>query len=168
MNQTIKTLKERDAINAKGKVVDYFAKTDNEQLKGVVVTPEQINRGSIPLFVENSFRYSTAAFSHLLIRLKDGTDVSEDFEVRSYDNLQVADEDIAKVLKNAGVTSTVPFTVVVPKGLDYLEYFNKYIFEGLDLYFSFDEGIHHLEGTDSHTSETKIGLVLGNAYEMKD
>ncbi|MDQ8819870.1 GbpC/Spa domain-containing protein [Streptococcus ruminantium] len=120
------------------KTYSYTAVTDNNQYKSLKATQAEILKGFLPLVDDPQDNTVLFDFSTLKTTLADGRDVSSDFEVRSYDSLEKADAEVAAILKAAGISPDGYFSVVVPKGLDFEGYFNKYVFTGLNLFHTFD------------------------------
>ncbi|RRN51158.1 LPXTG cell wall anchor domain-containing protein [Streptococcus suis] len=120
------------------KTYSYTAVTDNNQYKSLKATQAEILKGFLPLVDDPQDNTVLFDFSTLKTTLADGRDVSSDFEVRSYDSLEKADTEVAAILKAAGISPDGNFSVVVPKGLDFEGYFNKYMFTGLNLFHTFD------------------------------
>ncbi|CYV45464.1 SspB-related isopeptide-forming adhesin [Streptococcus suis] len=120
------------------KTYSYTAVTDNNQYKSMKATQAEILKGFLPLVDDPQDNTVLFDFSTLKTTLADGRDVSYDFEVRSYDSLEKADAEVAAILKAAGISPDGNFSVVVPKGLDFEGYFNKYVFTGLNLFHTFD------------------------------
>ncbi|HFI0666720.1 TPA: GbpC/Spa domain-containing protein [Streptococcus suis] len=120
------------------KTYSYTAVTDNNQYKSLKATQAEILKGFLPLVDDPQDNTVLFDFSTLKITLADGRDVSSDFEVRSYDSLEKADVEVVAILKAARISPDGNFSVVVPKGLDFEGYFNKYVFTGLNLFHTFD------------------------------
>lgn len=120
------------------KTYSYTAVTDNNQYKSLKATQAEILKGFLPLVDDPQDNTVLFDFSTLKTTLADGRDVSSDFEVRSYDSLEKADAEVAAILKAAGISPDGYFSFVVPKGLDFEGYFNKYVFTGLNLFHTFD------------------------------
>ncbi|HEM3467390.1 TPA: LPXTG cell wall anchor domain-containing protein [Streptococcus suis] len=120
------------------KTYSYTAVTDNNQYKSLKATQAEILKGFLPLVDDPQDNTVLFDFSTLKTTLADGRDVSSDFEVRSYESLEKADAEVAAILKAAGISPDGYFSVVVPKGLDFEGYFNKYVFTGLNLFHTFD------------------------------
>ncbi|WP_330849334.1 SspB-related isopeptide-forming adhesin, partial [Streptococcus suis] len=120
------------------KTYSYTAVTDNNQYKGLKATQGEIFKGFLPLVDDPQDNTVLFDFSTLKTTLADGRDVSSDFEVRSYESLEKADAEVVAILKAARISPDGYFSVVVPKGLDFEGYFNKYVFTGLNLFHTFD------------------------------
>ncbi|HEM5124614.1 TPA: LPXTG cell wall anchor domain-containing protein [Streptococcus suis] len=120
------------------KTYSYTAVTDNNQYKGLKATQAEILKGFLPLVDDPQDNTVLFDFSTLKTTLSDGRDVSSDFEVRYYDSLEKADVEVVAILKAARISPDGNFSVVVPKGLDFEGYFNKYVFTGLNLFHTFD------------------------------
>ncbi|HFU4004274.1 TPA: SspB-related isopeptide-forming adhesin [Streptococcus suis] len=120
------------------KTYSYTAVTDNNQYKGLKATQGEIFKGFLPLVDDPQDNTVLFDFSTLKATLADGRDVSSDFEVRSYESLEKADAEVVAILKATGISPDGNFSVVVPKGLDFEGYFNKYVFTGLNLFHTFD------------------------------
>ncbi|MGQ7328878.1 SspB-related isopeptide-forming adhesin [Streptococcus suis] len=120
------------------KTYSYTAVTDNNQYKGLKATQGEIFKGFLPLVDDPQDNTVLFDFSTLKTTLVDGRDVSSDFEVRSYESLEKADAEVVAILKAARISPDGYFSVVVPKGLDFEGYFNKYVFTGLNLFHTFD------------------------------
>ncbi|MFM0842243.1 SspB-related isopeptide-forming adhesin [Streptococcus suis] len=143
------------------KTYSYTAVTDNNQYKGLKATQGEIFKGFLPLVDDPQDNTVLFDFSTLKTTLADGRDVSSDFEVRSYDSLEKADAEVVAILKAAGISPDGNFSVVVPKGLDFEGYFNKYMFTGLNLFHTFDIKTGDYTGDFSN----KVWQVdFGNGY----
>lgn len=143
------------------KTYSYTAVTDNNQYKSLKATQAEILKGFLPLVDDPQDNTVLFDFSTLKTTLADGRDVSSDFEVRSYDSLEKADAEVVAILKAAGISPDGNFSVVVPKGLDFEGYFNKYMFTGLNLFHTFDIKTGDYTGDFSN----KVWQVdFGNGY----
>ncbi|HEM5172731.1 TPA: LPXTG cell wall anchor domain-containing protein [Streptococcus suis] len=143
------------------KTYSYTAVTDNNQYKGLKATQGEILKGFLPLVDDPQDNTVLFDFSTLKTTLADGRDVSSDFEVRSYESLEKADAEVVAILKAARISPDGYFSVVVPKGLDFEGYFNKYVFTGLNLFHTFDAKTEDYIGDFSN----KVWQVdFGNGY----
>ncbi|WP_105142963.1 SspB-related isopeptide-forming adhesin [Streptococcus suis] len=143
------------------KTYSYTAVTDNNQYKGLKATQAEILKGFLPLVDDSQDNTVLFDFSTLKTTLADGRDVSSDFEVRSYESLEKADAEVVAILKAARISPDGYFSVVVPKGLDFEGYFNKYVFTGLNLFHTFDVKTGNYIGDFSN----KVWQVdFGNGY----
>ncbi|HFI0384656.1 TPA: GbpC/Spa domain-containing protein [Streptococcus suis] len=143
------------------KTYSYTAVTDNNQYKGLKATQGEIFKGFLPLVDDPQDNTVLFDFSTLKTTLADGRDVSSDFEVRSYESLEKADAEVVAILKAARISPDGYFSVVVPKGLDFEGYFNKYVFTGLNLFHTFDAKTEDYIGDFSN----KVWQIdFGNGY----
>ncbi|MEG3335207.1 GbpC/Spa domain-containing protein [Streptococcus suis] len=143
------------------KTYSYTAVTDNNQYKGLKATQGEILKGFLPLVDDPQDNTVLFDFSTLKTTLADGRDVSSDFEVRSYESLEKADAEVVAILKAARISPDGYFSVVVPKGLDFEGYFNKYVFTGLNLFHTFDAKTEDYIGDFSN----KVWQIdFGNGY----